>query len=54
MAFKIITPKKTSIQQHATDYLGNYTFEEIDLQTPEGVRRIKELFGCSPNTEGMN
>ncbi len=54
MAIKIITRKKIGTQQNITDYMGMYTFEEIDLMTPEGVQRYKEIFGCQPNSEGTN
>ncbi|MHA1624342.1 MAG: ISAzo13 family transposase [Promethearchaeota archaeon] len=54
MAIRIITRKKISIQQNITDYTGMYAFEEIDLRTPEGVQRYKEIFGCQPNSEGTN
>jgi transposase len=54
MAIRIITRKKISTQQNITDYLGMPTFEEIDLRTPEGVQRYKEIFGCQPNSEGTN
>jgi len=54
MAIRIITLKKISTQQNITDYLGKTTFEEVDLRTPEGKQRYKELFGCHPNSEGTN
>lgn len=54
MAIRIITQKKISTQQNITDYMGMYTFVEIDLRTLEGVQRYKELFGCQPNSEGTN
>ena len=54
MAIRIITWNKISTQQNITDYLGMPTFEEIDLRTPEGVQRYKEIFGCQPNSEGTN
>ena len=54
MAIRIITRKNISIQQKITDYTGMYTFEVIDLRTPEGVQRYKEIFGCQPNSEGTN
>ena len=54
MAIRIITQKKISTQQNITDYLGMPTFEEIDLRTPEGMQRYKEIFGCQPNSEGTN
>jgi len=54
LAIRIITRNKVSTQQNVTDYLGMPTFEEIDLRTPEGVQRYKEIFGCKPNREGTN
>jgi transposase len=54
MAIRIIIQKKISIQRNITDYLGMPTIEEIDLRTPEGAQRYKEIFGCQPNSEGTN
>ena len=54
MAIRIITHEKAGTQQNVTDYSGVTSFEEIDLRTPEGVRRYKEVFGCQPNSEGTN
>lgn len=54
MAIRIITGNKIGTQHNITDYLGIPTFEEIDLRTPEGVQRYKEIFGCQPNSEGTN
>lgn len=54
MAVRIITHEKISTQRNITDYLGKATFENVDLRTPEGKQRYKELFGCQPNSEGTN
>lgn len=48
MAIKIIIRNKTGTQQNITDYLGMPTFEEIDLRTPEGVQRYKEILDVTP------
>ena len=44
MAIKIIEWNNISIQYNITDFMEIFSFEEIDLRTPEGKKRYKELF----------
>jgi len=45
MAYKIISNKGVEIQYTILDFIEIPTFEVIDLRTPEGKERYKELFG---------
>lgn len=51
MAIRIIKWKKICIQHNITDFMGIFSFEEIDLRTPEGKARYKAIFRCKPRNQ---
>lgn len=51
MAYRLIYWLRIVVQFTLMDFLGSWPLEEIDLRTPEGSKRYKELFGKAPRDD---